>query len=230
MIVGTGQLAYTFKEYDIDDIVFFASGVANSNCIDNNEFEREKKLLLSILKTNTNKSFIYFSSCALSVSEYSKNSYYQHKIDMENIIKENSTNYYIFRLPQLFGDLKKHSTLINFIYNSILHNKKLNIYDKAYRYVIEINDVKALVLGYLKYSQPCVTVDIANPYRYKVTDIVKVIEKILNKKADIELKDMKDGYILNTLEMESFIKKNLIKVFFSKDYLYEKLKEKYKEI
>lgn len=85
------------------------------------------------------------SSCALSAIEYPKNDYYKHKANMEDIIKEHSNNYYIFRVPQLFGDFILHKTLINFIYKAIVHEHKFNVYNESYRYVIEINDVRKLV-------------------------------------------------------------------------------------
>ena len=105
MIIGNGQLATIFKKTTLDNIVVFASGVSNSNCQDIKQFEREKDLLVKTLTNNKNKKFVYFSSCALSAEEYPKNDYYKHKQNMENIIKRYSDNYYIFRAPQLFGNL-----------------------------------------------------------------------------------------------------------------------------
>ena len=39
MIVGNGNIAKVLK--DRDDLVFFASGVSNSSCTDEKEYERE---------------------------------------------------------------------------------------------------------------------------------------------------------------------------------------------
>lgn len=103
MIIGSGQLAKVFAKSQIkDDVCIFASGVSNSSCTDEKQFEREKNLLVDTLKKNSDKKFVYFSSCALSAIEYPKNDYYKHKVNMEDIIKEHSNNYYIFRVPQLF--------------------------------------------------------------------------------------------------------------------------------
>ncbi|MDD2888670.1 MAG: NAD(P)-dependent oxidoreductase [Aliarcobacter sp.] len=229
MVIGTGQLAKCFQDYlNNDEVCIFASGVSNSNCEDSSQFNREKNLLLNTLNDNKEKSFIYFSSCALSVESYPKNAYYKHKKNMEDIIKEHSTNYYIFRIPQLFGDLIIHKTLINFIYKSIMHNHKFNVYDNAYRYVIEIIDVKKLVDTYLKNHSSCVCVNLANNYKYKVLDIVNIFETLLEKKANYQLLEKTDDYTLNLSSLEEFIIKNKININFGEEYLMTKLKEKLK--
>jgi UDP-2-acetamido-2,6-beta-L-arabino-hexul-4-ose reductase len=229
MIIGNGQLATIFQNSVLrNNTCIFASGVSNSNCTDEKQFEREKKLLINTLKNNNDKKFVYFSSCALSAPEYPKNDYYRHKTNMETIIKEYSNNYYIFRIPQLFGDLILHKTLINFIYKSIEHNHKFNIYDEAYRYVIEINDVKHLVEQYLTHHESCMTVDIANPFRYKVLDIVQIFEKLLSKKAPYEVARKEDQYMLDLASLENFIKDKNIAITLGEDYLINKLKEKLK--
>ena len=226
MIIGNGQLAKAFQKSKLkDDTCIFASGVSNSSCTDERQFEREKNLLIDTLKNNSDKKFVYFSSCALSAIEYPKNDYYKHKANMEDIIKEHSNNYYIFRVPQLFGDLILHKTLINFIYKAIEHNHKFNIYDEAYRYVIEINDVQKLVESYLDYDG-CMTVDLANPYRYKVLDIVQIFEKLLRKKANYKIIQKEDKYILDLTSLENFIKEKRIDIDFGEEYLIKKLREK----
>ena len=227
MVIGNGQLSKIFQNIHIlDNICIFASGVSNSNCVDSIQFEREKILLEKTLYESKNKKFVYFSSCALSAEEYPKNEYYKHKEKMEAIIKKYSDNYYIFRIPQLFGDLILHKTLVNFIYKSIEHNHKFMVYDEAYRYVIEISDVKKIVEAYLEYNNNCITVDIANNYRYKVLDIVNIFEKLLSKKANYELVQKKDSYTLDLSEIQSFIMKLGFELDFGEKYLEKKLKEK----
>lgn len=226
MIIGNGQLANYFQNFSEDNICIFASGVSNSNCIDDREFKREESLLIKTLKNSRDKKFVYFSSCALSAKGYLQNEYYLHKEDMESIIKRYSNEYYIFRLPQLFGELKEHKTLINFIYYSIVNSNKFNLYDKAYRYVIEISDVKILVESYLKFSNSCIVIDLANPYRYKVLDIVKTFEKLLNRRAIYEVIDKRDSYRLDLSIMNEFIYRNNLKIKFGKNYLENKLQNR----
>lgn len=223
-IIGTGQLAKAFEGLGLDNVIVFASGVADSNCTDVKEFAREEKLLLETLYCYKDSKVVYFSSCALSANNYEMNDYYLHKSNMESLIKEHSNNYYIFRLPQLFGPLKAHQTLINFLYNAIENNTQFNLIESAYRYVIEIKDVRNLVEAFLKYSNSCITIDLANTYRYSVLQIVKVLEKVLNKQANYDLIPKEDGYLLSLDELEAFIKNHNIDINFSKDYFEEKLR------
>ena len=222
-IIGDGQLANIFKNCNLEDTIIFASGVSNSNCKDKNEFKREQDLLLYHLIGAKDKKFVYFSSCALSAENYELNAYYKHKQNMENLIKENSTNYYIFRLPQLFGNLKKHSTLINFIYNSIINDIEFTVFDEAYRYVIEISDVKKIVQSFLLNHHPNTIIDITNTYRYSVLDIVNTLEKLLNKRAKYKVIDKKDQYILDLSYIIQYVNKHNIDVPFGKEYLEKKL-------
>jgi hypothetical protein len=223
MVIGNGQLAQAFIGIDRGDVCIFASGVANSNCKEESEFQREKKLLEETLTTCQEKKFVYFSSCALSAENYPKNEYYQHKYAMEELIKSKTKSYYIFRIPQLFGKLKHHKTLINFLYKSIIEEKKMTLYDEAYRYVIEIDDLKNLVINYLDFTTHSTVVDLGNPYRYKVLDIVKIFENLLGKKAEFDLIQKNDGYELDFKEMFEFMQEHNINMDFSKDYLIKKL-------
>lgn len=223
MIIGNGQIANAFIDKKLNDCLIFASGVSNSNCVDDIEFQREKELLCKFLNEYEDKKFVYFSSCALSSEEYPKNRYYKHKVEMELLIQKFSKNYYIFRIPQLFGKFKKHNTIINYLYNNIVNNKQILIYDKAYRYVIEIEDLVALVMKYLEVSSSQVIVDLANPYRYSVMEIVNILEVITGKKSVYKIIKKDDSYYLNLDSLEEFIIKNNLDIQFSKFYLANKL-------
>ncbi|MDD1782472.1 hypothetical protein LRP49_14970 [Enterovibrio sp. ZSDZ35] len=227
MVVGGGQLAKVFANFSHDDSVcIFASGVSNSACLLESEFEREKALLLENLHNSRNKKFVYFSSCALSPDDYMLNAYYEHKSKMELLIKENSDNYYIFRIPQLFGDLILHKTIVNFIYKAIVHNHKFNVYNGAFRYVIEIEDLKELVCKFIAISEPNIVIDFANPYRYSVLDLVRSFEKVLKTTASYNLVDKNDSYILNLSAMDEFVKDNSLDFSFGEDYFERKIEQK----
>lgn len=206
--------------------VFLASGVSDSSCTNPEAFAREERLLTETLSANQHNPFVYFSSCALSAPDYAKNAYYQHKQNMENIIRLASNNHYIFRIPQLFGDLILHKTLINFIYKCIEHKHSFHVYNGAYRYVIDIQDVLTLVEAYLKHSKSCVTVDIANTHRYSVIEIVRTFEVLLKKKASYTVVDKFDQYFLDLRDMVFFMEKHNINLKFGESYIFERLKIK----
>jgi len=227
VIVGSGQIAKVFACEDSNNVIFFASGVANSSCTDKNEFVREENLLKKTLENANTKKFVYFSSCALSAKNYPLNEYYLHKKNMENIIIAKSENYYIIRLPQLIGDIfKRHNTLFNFLYHKIINEESFFIYKNAFRYVIEINDVRFLVTQFINKMSPRQIINFANPYRYSIFEIVDIFEKILNKKAHYTVIDRNDSYFLNLEAMKAFIKNFSVNTGFSKDYLEETLRKK----
>ena len=225
-VIGKGQLAQAFFHQDDENTCVFASGVANSQETKDSAFLREENLLIKSLKKSNQKKFVYFSSCALSSKTYEKNAYYKHKEKMENIIKQHSHNYYIFRVPQLFSDIKDHPTLINFLYTSIKNGQHFIIYRNAYRYVIDLNDVYRFVIHFLEKQPSCVTVDLANPYRYSIYEIVQVLEKLIGKSALYTIEEKTDGYMLELKYFNKFIKEYHLEFNCGKDYLEEKLKRR----
>lgn len=227
MVIGNGQIAKFFNDFkNNQDILIFASGVSNSNCTNLKEFKREEDLLIDALTNHREKKFVYFSSCALSSNEYLKNEYYLHKERMENIIKKSSENYYIFRLPQVFSELKNHNTLINFLYFSILNGNSFNLYNNAYRYVIDLEDIKILIKSILNNYDFSIVMDLANPYRYSVIEIVNFIESLVNRKGNYNIIDKYDGYELNLKELIHYIEQEKLPINFSSNYLFEKLIKK----
>ncbi len=224
MIIGNGQLAQAFKGFQSDDVCVFASGVSNSGCQDLHEFQRERELLLQCLSETKGKKFIYFSSCALTPKGYPLNSYYYHKAEMEQLIACNSDRYYIFRIPQLFGRLKLHPTLINHLFFSVLENKEILLRDQSYRYVIDIADVYSLVLCCLSYNPSGrIIMDLANPYRYRVSEIVSVIEECLDLKAVIKKIAHSDGYTLPLDSLTSLVQEMHLNINFGAHYFRDRL-------
>src|SRR3990167_7103610 len=93
MIIGNGDLASGIP--DRDDLLFFCSGVSNSQELRESEYQREINLLLEQDKT---KHIVYFSTLALF---YSKTRYTKHKQYMEYLIKDNFRNWTIIRLGNI---------------------------------------------------------------------------------------------------------------------------------
>ncbi len=226
MIIGNGQLAKAFLNADSDTSVIFASGVANSNCVDAAVFNRESELLYKTLHENIDNRFIYFSSCALSADDYLLNDYYRHKKKMEEMIQELAGSYAIIRLPQLFGDLKSHSTLINFLYESLMLGREFFVYDGAMRYVIDIDDVKNVVDILRKVDQPNSIIDVANPFRYSVIQLIEILEGLTGKEAKYTLIRKADAYLLDLSEFSRLIYENNIQGSFGVNYFSSKISQR----
>lgn len=105
MIVGGGDIASVLPK---SNLLFFASGVSNSRCADEKEYQREINLLLEQPKT---AHIVYFSSLAIF---YSDTRYTRHKLDMEAMVKLNFPSYTIIRLGNIDWGSNPH-TLINYL-------------------------------------------------------------------------------------------------------------------
>lgn len=179
MLIGNGMMAKAFRNYEShDDIIVFASGVSNSKEDDENYFNREETLLKGVIKNNPEKLLIYFGTCSIYDDSVNKTCYVIHKTKMENFIKNNCTQFYIFRLPQVVG-ATKNKTLVNYLFTSILNNKKIDINKYSTRNLISVDDVY-MVASYLVKNKLYLNeiTNIATPNNVLILDIVKVVEKI----------------------------------------------------
>ncbi len=200
------MLAKEFHSYiNSDDIIIFASGVSNSKETDESEFKREKGLLEDTINANPLKKIIYFSTCSMYDNYFKHNKYTLHKLEMEAVIEKLATNYLIIRLPQVVGANNKHQ-LMGFLYDSIDNNKPFDLYNID-RNIIDIFDIKKIVdfiVDNTLYSNK--TINVANPENINVLDLVKKIEKMLNKKALYKLVALEGSFIIDTSEISFIIK------------------------
>lgn len=120
-VIGHGDLASVIPD---DEKLWFASGVSNSQCTNENEYKREVDLLLKQPRT---AHIVYFSSLAIF---YSDTRYTQHKLAMEALVQNIFKKYCIVRLGNIdFG--VNPNTLINYL----KAHPKAELRDE-YRYVI----------------------------------------------------------------------------------------------
>lgn len=171
-IVGNGDLASALKNKWCDitpSFVFFASGVSDSLCTDEYEFDRERSLLLSQPK---NKHIVYFSTLSI---EYKDSAYTRHKVKMENLIKENFSKYTIIRIGNItWGSNPK--TLLNFIRNKIKNNEHFEVQNVS-RNVIEKKDLLRVINNITFGENSLIHLEGKN---MKVSEIVDMIKKEIN--------------------------------------------------
>jgi len=190
MIIGSGLIATSFKRYadELQGVCIFASGVANSSCTDSKEFLREKILLEDTLAViGENHQFAYFSTCSVHDPLLSSSAYVKHKLAMESIVLQRKKSH-VFRLPQLAGNSKNTATLLNYLSDSIENQSSIKIWSDAERNIIDVEDVASASLHYIKNCQDeNISANVCNPHRRRVLDIVKTLEKIKNKTANVEV-------------------------------------------
>ena len=127
MIIGRGDIASVLPKKK--NLLFFASGVSNSQEMRESEYEREIELLFD---QPISEHIVYFSSLSIF---YSKGRYAKHKLRMEELIKNTFWHYTIIRLGNITWGDNPH-TLINFMRNQVRDGKKVEIRDE-YRYIVD---------------------------------------------------------------------------------------------
>jgi hypothetical protein len=140
MIIGNGSIAKVLE--DKDDIVFFASGVSNSSCTDEKEYEREFNLLKTV---PTESHIVYFSNLGIY---YKKDRYTQHKIDIEEYIRNNYKSYTIVRI-EVCEWVKTPNTILN-VFKKQLSQGIEPIIQNTTRYVLSLSEF----LYWIKMIQP----------------------------------------------------------------------------
>jgi hypothetical protein len=132
MIIGKGSVASVLE--DRDDLVFFASGVSNSSCVDEKEYEREFNLLKTV---PTDKHIVYFSNLGIY---YKQDRYTQHKRDVEEYIRNTYKSYTIVRI-EVCEWVKTPNTILNVFKHQLAEGIEPKIQDTT-RYVLSLDEFK----------------------------------------------------------------------------------------
>lgn len=192
MVVGNGMIANSFSSYrNNPSILIFASGVSNSKETSEAKFQRERALLLQHIDRYPDKCLLYFSTCSIYDSYFPPRAYQVHKLSMESLIAAQCKKYMILRLPQVLGK-NNPQQLMGFFNDKIRSQTLFDLYDIE-RNVIDINDVKKVVsVIFNKPDYHNKILNICQKENIRVVDLVRIFEKIHNKKASYNLKGL-DG-------------------------------------
>jgi nucleoside-diphosphate-sugar epimerase len=189
MVIGNGMVANKFAKYkEQNDIIIFASGVSDSKMAIESEFEREKNLLSKVINNYGDKKLVYFSTFNLYDPIEMKSLYCVHKLDMEEFISKNVSNYNIFRLGHVAGVTAKNHTILSFLFNSIKMGTHFKLWKYASRNIIDIDDVFKIcsyIIDNELYKNEITNV--CSSYNTSIIEIVSVLEELMNKKGDYEI-------------------------------------------
>lgn len=229
MIIGSGLLAHAFSRDFLqrEEVCIYAAGVSNSSCADVREFAREsKRLELALQQAMHVDSFVYFGTCSVTDPEISNTPYVQHKLAMEQMVREHHGNL-ILRLPQVAGKTPNPHTLLNFLYARISRSESFNLWVHAKRNIIDVDDVVAIAYQLIaNNSARNITYNIANLNNYPMFEIVNAIESAVRKHAVFETVEKGSEYLIDVSIIVPVLEKVGIK--FGDDYL-EKVIGKYYE-
>ena len=234
MIIGNGFIAQNFqnkiKIIKKLKLAIFASGVSNSLTSNNYDFLREKKKIANYKNKINNKTLVYISSCGVFDPSRNQKPYFLHKIEMENLVKNNFKKFIIIRLPEIIGLSLNKNNLINFLYSKIKNNKKFTLYFNSKRNILDINDAIKLSLAYIekKMSEKKINfeVNVANRKFYLVSKIVSAIEVITLRKAKFVKKKISNSNWRFTNSIDRKLIRRL-NIQFNKFYLNNVIKKYY---
>jgi len=186
MVIGNGLLARRFESYNNDDrFLIFASGVSNSKTKNPEAYFREVALLQKTIQEHPQKIVVYFSTCSIYDPDEQSSAYVQHKLNIESIIQESTTPYYIFRVSNVAGKSSNPNTLLNYFFHHINNEINFDLWANACRNIIDIDDVFSVADELLKNNPPSAKpINIASPFNYPVKNIVAAIESFLKTRSN----------------------------------------------
>jgi len=227
MIIGSGLLAraFTASFSQGNEVCIYAAGVSNSSCTDKSEFERERLRVEDALhQAKSTDTFAYFGTCSIGDPDALNTPYVQHKLTMEKLVSSHP-RHLIFRLPQVAGLTPNPHTLLNYLYAKIARSEAFILWKNAKRNIIDVDDIAAISRQLISDgTSRNITLNIANPSNYSMSDIVKAMEKAVGKQAIYEVVERGAAYLIDTSAMLPVADK--AGVTFDKDYL-ERVIEKY---
>ena len=221
------MIANSFAAYkENKDIIIFASGVSNSKDTVEDNFLREFRLLKQTIIGYPGRTLVYFSTCSIQDNDLASSPYVIHKKNIEEFIKQNAAKYYLFRISNLAGVSNNPYTLLNYFILNILRHHPLTVWKNAFRNIIGVNDMYAIVSYFLEKKKNInTTINIANPKNYSVPYIIKSIEKHLNKKSILHEVERGDNYKIDISIIEPLFKE--LHIQFNDNYLTTLLKKYY---
>lgn len=227
MLIGSGLLAKAFANpfAQRDDVCIYAAGVSNSSCTDVQEFERERQLLSeTLVKAKHVGVFVYFGTCSVADPEARNSPYVQHKLAMEQLVVAHP-RHLILRLPQVAGKTPNPHTLLNFLYARVSRSEAFNLWSRAKRNIIDIDDVASIASQFIENdSVRNVTINIANPISYSMIVIVGAMERAVGKRAIYYVVERGSEYTIDASAILPVLESAGVK--FGSDYL-DKVMVKY---
>lgn len=211
MIIGNGMIANIFKDnFKNDDIIIFASGVSNSKEINDEEFEKESILVNETIIKYPDKLFVYFSTCSI---HNNTSKYIDHKIKIENQIKNNSNRFLILRLPIVLGRNQNKNQLIGFLFEKNSKNELIEIFKNANRYLIDGNDLPSIVSLLIEKEITNDIIEIAFNNSIMIDELLNMIEKITKIPFLIKYSNKNSIYIVDNARFLAIIEDNKFQSF-----------------
>jgi nucleoside-diphosphate-sugar epimerase len=224
MVIGNGMLAKAFSHYqNSKGVLIFASGVANSSETNIDQFRREEEKILNAIRDHKDKFLVYFSTCSIEDKDAFQSPYVLHKLKIEKLITNMHAKFLIVRLPQVVGKSTNRTTLVNYLYDNIVHGTHFTLWKNAVRYLIDVDDVVKIVSFIIDNKLFCNKILNVAALRYSVLDIVRCLEKMTDKHAHCALVDKGAPFEIDISEITSILRE--LNIHFDEYYLENILKK-----
>lgn len=227
MVVGNGMMAQAFAKFKkTPEVIIYASGVSNSNVTDLSELQREVQTISQYL--NTSECLVYFSTLSIYDSTVQNSLYVQHKKRMEELIKTSCKKYIIFRIPIVIGKSNNPHTLINTLLNQIRKGETLRVFKKAFRYVIDIDDIVEIATPIILNQKNHNSIwNMCFNNNTSIQEIITYIEDVIGIVAKKQYIDKGDKYIVPNDNFLQYL--DSIGYKLPTDYINQTLKKYYKQ-
>jgi nucleoside-diphosphate-sugar epimerase len=227
MVIGKGVIATRFNDYlSQSEYLIFAGSVNDSSIQDNNIILEEEVAVRAALLEHQDILFVYFSSCSILDPDVAHTPYVQHKIRMEEWIKQTAKKFLIFRLPQVMGFSDAKSSLVNFLVDAISQQKTFEVWLRSQKNFIDIDDIHNIVGEILKRKVVMnKTLNVASTQQTSVLQFVREIEAFTGIAAKYTLVNKGGNLDIDVSVIEPLLKD--INIDFGKNYILAALNKYY---
>lgn len=188
-VFGNGFLASLIKENIRNHKYhFYAKGISNSIDLKPNEISRDLSELNQFLEFQTNP-FFYFSSSDNSQINKLETKYFIHKENCEKLVLKSKYGK-IIRIPQIVGNKKSKTALLNYFAHKILNSENLIMHKGRLRYPILGSTIIDCLNQINNYLNPKFRIiDIRPLYGIKTDEIINIMSHFFNLEPKLTVVD-----------------------------------------
>lgn len=196
IIIGNGLIANSFKRHlkGDENLVVFASGVSNSSENDDQEYEREKKLLEHTISKYETKHLIYFSTISIFDPSLGNRKYINFKKQIE-IYLSKFNNCTVIRASNIIGKGGNPKTMINYFIQSLKENSKVMLWKNAERNILGVDDLALVTIQLLKKDRTQKCINMIYPISFNPCYIFSEIQNYFNLQGKFEMIEAGKKYV-----------------------------------
>lgn len=218
-IVGRGMIAKGLEGTDskMSNVLIFASGVSNSLCADQKEYDREYEMLCkSILECKVNnQKIVYFSSAGAVYGDYEavkdeqsplfpQTMYGKYKVLAESVIINSGIEYLILRLPNVVGPKQNKNQLFSALVLQAIKGE-VHLYKNAGRDFIDVDDVCDILMQLLEKKINNQIIIVASGWCTPITHVFSEIQLVTKTNAIINFVDKGERQVFSTKKLQNLL-------------------------